>query len=151
MLDTIETKATTYTSYSGNTRIVVSDTSRQADFNEIPIISLALFQDKVIAQIRDACTRVGFFYIKDHSVPHAAIDRVFGAGKDFSALTREEKMETHFRRNKLLRGYEGPRETMVDATRKPDLSESFNWGYETELDPVKSALSVDEGRFDYYG
>lgn len=146
MPSTVETP-TTYTSFSGNARVVLSDKSRKADFNEIPIISLESPHEEVVAQILDACTRVGFFYIKDHDVPQDVIDQVFDAGKSFFALPADQKNETHFRKNKLLRGYEGPGETIVDSTRKPDLNESFNWGYETELDPVKSFDTTDEGTF----
>lgn len=142
---------TTHTSFSGNARIVLSDKSRKADFNEIPIISLAAPREGVVAQVFDACTRVGFFYIKDHGVPHDVVDKTFDAGKTFFALPLDQKNETHFRKNKLLRGYEGPGDTKADSasTRKPDLNESFNWGYEADLDPVKRLDSIDEGKLKY--
>lgn len=129
---------------------MLSDKSRKADFNEVPVISLASPHKEVVAQIYDACTRVGFFYIKDHGVRQDAIDQVFDAGKTFFALPADQKNETHFRKNRLLRGYEGPGETVADnTTRKPDLNESFNWGYEAELDPLQSSDTTDEGKFRY--
>ncbi|EOO01943.1 putative clavaminate synthase-like protein [Phaeoacremonium minimum UCRPA7] len=145
MPHTVETP-TTHTSFSGNARIVLSDKSRKADFNEIPIISLASPREEVVVQVFDACTRVGFFYIKDHDVPQDVIDKTFDAGKMFFALPIDQKNETHFRKNKLLRGYEGPGDTKADSasTHRPDLNESFNWGYEADLDPVKSLDSIGE-------
>jgi isopenicillin N synthase-like dioxygenase len=133
-----------FTSFSGNQRVLLSDTSRKADFSEIPIISLAAPKTEVISQLRDAATRVGFFYIKDHGVPQTAIDAIFGVGKDFFALSSQEKNQTNFRNNRLLRGYEPPREVTTDATRKPDLNEAFNWGYEADLDPLKSELTSEQ-------
>ena len=54
--------------------------SRMADFSEIPLIDLApIYGDdakakqRMAAALREACIRVGFFYVKNHGIPEANI------------------------------------------------------------------------------
>ena len=131
-----------FTSFSGKTRTLASDdTVRAACFSEIPIISLSSPLPELIAQLRDACTRVGFFYIKDHGVPQEIIDATFQTAQDFFALGRDQKAEVHYKKSKILRGYEPPDEVRTDETKKPDMNEAFNWGYSPELDPLAASPS----------
>lgn len=125
-----------FTSFAGNKRTVTSDTARRADFNEIPIISLHSPKQELLAQLTDACTRVGFFYLKDHDVPQAKIDNLFKTAEAFFAEGSESKNTINYKKSKILRGYEPPAEVRTDETRKPDLNEAFNWGYEKSLDPL---------------
>lgn len=136
-----------FTSFSGNKRTVTSDVARRADFNEIPIISLASPKKELIAQLTDACTRVGFFYIKDHNVPQEKIDNLFKTAESFFALDDEKKDEINYKKSKILRGYEPPAEVRTDETRKPDLNEAFNWGYEKALDPEWSGGDDAQGAY----
>lgn len=53
-----------FTSFSGRKRQLVGNVARKADFDEIPTISLRSPEEQIIEQLRDACTRVGFFYVK---------------------------------------------------------------------------------------
>jgi hypothetical protein len=124
-----------FTSFAGNYRAVKSDTARQADFSEIPLISLRTPKDQLLAQLTDACTRVGFLYIKDHDVTQEKIDRLFKSAETFFAQELEKKNEINYKKSKILRGYEPPAEVRTDEFRKPDLNEAFNWGYEKSLDP----------------
>jgi isopenicillin N synthase-like dioxygenase len=126
-----------FTSFSGKTRAIVSnDTVRAASFSEIPIISLEAPLSELILQLRDACTRVGFFYIKDHGVPQEIIDTTFSCAETFFGLDRETKSECHYKKSKILRGYEPPDEVRTDESKKADMNEAFNWGYSPELDPL---------------
>ncbi|KAK5118715.1 hypothetical protein LTR85_007921 [Meristemomyces frigidus] len=146
-----------FTSYSGRKRTLASNTARKAEFHEIPTISLAAKEEDIIAQLRDACTRVGFFYIQDHGVPQGTIDAVFdtskrfgntyplslGAGKfdqDFVA-----KNDIHYKKSSILRGYEPIAEVRTDETKKADLNEAFNCGYEADLDNQRQAGDVGTG------
>ncbi len=52
-----------FTSFSGRKRHLAGNAVRKAEFDEIPIISLADSEQEIVEQLRDACTRVGFFYI----------------------------------------------------------------------------------------
>lgn len=125
-----------FTSFSGKSRIQTTDEARAASFSEIPIISLATPLPILIEEMRDACTRVGFFYIKDHEIPQGVIDQTFKTAKEFFALEKEKKNQINYKKSKILRGYEPPAEVRTDETKKPDLNEAFNWGYSPELDPL---------------
>ncbi|KAH8647664.1 putative isopenicillin N synthetase [Xylariales sp. PMI_506] len=129
-----------FTSFAGNSRTVKPDTARKADFSEIPLISLNAPKKQLIAQPADACTRVGFLYIKDHEVPHEKMDRLFNVTEAFFAQGSEKKNEVNYKKSKILRGYEPPAEVRTDENRQPDLNEAFNWGYEKSLD---ASFSVD--------
>lgn len=126
-----------FTSFSGKTRAVADDTAlRQATFSEIPIISLTSPLPELIEQLRNACTKVGFFYIKDHGVPQKVIDDTFKCAENFFSLEREVKDEVHYKKSSILRGFEPPAEVRTDETKKADMNEAFNWGYSPELDPT---------------
>tara|TARA_R110002060_G_scaffold21050_5_gene28624 strand:- start:80 stop:1189 length:1110 start_codon:yes stop_codon:yes gene_type:complete len=128
-----------FTSFSGKTRIVANDAAlRQATFSEIPIISFSSPLPELIDQLRNACTKVGFFYIKDHDVPQKVIDDTFKCAQGFFSLEREVKDEVHYKKSAILRGYEPPAEVRTDETKKADMNEAFNWGYSSELDPIAS-------------
>lgn len=137
----------TFTSFSGKTRPLKSDTVRKAEFDEIPIIDLALPQDQVVSKLHDACTRVGFFYISNHGIPQETIDEIFGCAKNFFNLEKSQKEEVHYKKSSILRGYEPPAEVATDESKKKDLNEAFNWGYESELDPLKD----DSGGYEMPG
>lgn len=47
------------------------------------------------------------------------------------------KNEINYRKSRILRGYEPPAEVRTDETKKADLNEAFNWGYERDLDPER--------------
>lgn len=125
-----------FTSFSGNQRTISSDVARRADFTEIPLISLDSPKDELLVQLTDACTRIGFFYLKDHGISQEKIDGLFKTAESFFAQDAEKKNEINYKQSKILRGYEPPAEVRTDETRKPDLNEAFNWGYEKELDPL---------------
>ncbi|PVH82032.1 putative isopenicillin N synthetase [Cadophora sp. DSE1049] len=129
-----------FTSFSGKTRVVANDAAlRQATFSEIPFISLSSPLPELIDQLRNACTKVGFFYIKDHDVPQKVIDDTFECAQNFFSLEREVKDEVHYKKSAILRGYEPPAEVRTDETKKADMNEAFNWGYSSEIDPVVSS------------
>jgi len=135
-----------FTSFAGNKRTVESDVARQADFNEIPIISLDSPKEELLEQLQDACTRVGFLYIKDHGVPQDKIDALFDVAQNFFAQDTATKNAINYKKSKILRGYEPPAEVRTDETRKPDMNEAFNWGYEKSLDPLWSTAKDQPGK-----
>jgi isopenicillin N synthase-like dioxygenase len=134
-----------FTSYAGNSRSITSDAARKAGFNEIPLISLKAPKEELIAQLTDACTRVGFLYIKDHDVPQEKIDQLFQTAEKFFAQNPDKKNEINYKKSRILRGYEPPAEVRTDETRKPDLNEAFNWGYEKSLDPLNAGADDTPG------
>ncbi|EXJ78858.1 hypothetical protein A1O1_09260 [Capronia coronata CBS 617.96] len=139
-----------FTSFAGNSYAIVSDEAREiSGFDEIPLIDLGLPRDELVARLRDACTRVGFFYIKNHGVPQDTIDRVFASAQGFFNLDEQAKQQCHFKNSKALCGYEGIQSVYTDETRKPDLNEAFSWRYSPDLDPTcnkdsSSSTPVDD-------
>ena len=136
-----------FTSYSGKVqRAILSDTARDAGFDEIPLISLEAPQDELLAKLTDACTRVGFFYVKDHGVSEAKIKAIFETAETFFAQDKAKKNEINYKKSSILRGYEPPAEVRTDENRKPDVNEAFNWGYEKTLDPLHDASMPQKGK-----
>ena len=78
--------------------------------------------------VRHACEKVGFFYIRNHGVADAVVDRAFAAARRFHALPLEEKLKLSLNENNI--GYlpinasvQGA-STVHKATR-PNQNESF--------------------------
>lgn len=135
-----------FTSFSNQVqRTILSDVARNATFDEIPLISLKAPAEELLKQLTDACTRVGFFYVKDHDVPQEKIDAIFSVAEKFFAQDPEDKNKINYKKSKILRGYEPPAEVRTDENRKPDVNEAFNWGYEKALDPTWSGSDAKEG------
>jgi len=84
----------------------------------------------VVAQVRDACIRVGFFYVSHHGIPEAAIQRVLAAAERYFALPEEKKME---RANTLQANFMGY-SPLLSGRNNPDggkdLQEGFEFGFE---------------------
>src|SRR6476661_1398872 len=55
--------------------------------------------DDVATAVRDACERVGFFYMAGHGVPQATIDAAFEAAREFHALPLADKMQLRINEN----------------------------------------------------
>lgn len=133
----------TFTNFSGTVRPLLADKARHASFDEIPVISLKAPELELIDAIRDACTRVGFFYIKDHGVSQQTIEQTFEYARKFFGERAEEKEAVHIRKSKTMRGWDPIKEPKpqsemgVDRNgiRKQDMKETFCWGYDTTLDP----------------
>ena len=99
----------------------------------IPVIdfSVMLSSDpevrKTIAPIlRQACTEVGFFYLKNHGIPNAVIRRAHEAMQRYFALPREEKLKLHYMSNPNHRGYVSSGDINADHELKgKDMHEAF--------------------------
>lgn len=91
------------------------------NFDTIPVIDVGSIRSgdlgerrKVAAQIRDACTQVGFFYIENHGIPEELLQEVFKLAGEFFALPFEQKMEVFIDNSPNFRGY-----TPVGGSGKP--------------------------------
>lgn len=108
---------------------------KPTSFTSIPTIDISNIdgsptQRKAIAaEIREACEKCGFFYVKNHSIPQQEIDEVFDLLKRFFALPHEIKMDAHVQKNPAIRGYEPMLETRLDPrTQGGELcSEASTW------------------------
>lgn len=91
------------------------------DFDTIPVIDVGGIRSqvlddrqKVATEIRDACTRVGFFYIKNHGIPEHLTEGVFEFAEKFFKLPFEQKMEVYIDNSPNFKGY-----TPVGGSGKP--------------------------------
>ncbi|KAK6331294.1 hypothetical protein TWF730_004381 [Orbilia blumenaviensis] len=110
---------------------------KPGDFSSIPILDLSLAfssdpsdRKKCAETLFDACTRVGFFYIKNHNVPEHIITECFGAGKDFFELSLEEKMKIYIKDSENFKGYTPLLGENTDPAGRGDLHEGFDVGYD---------------------
>jgi isopenicillin N synthase-like dioxygenase len=125
--------------------------AKRVPFDAIPVIDFAAMQgedlhsaslsqrrdrQQVADQLRDACTQVGFFYVKNHGVPQAVIDEAFAEAQRFFALPLSEKMQIHISRSGNHRGYVPLLEENTDPTAKGDLHEAIDFALEVpDTDP----------------
>ncbi|KAL3459730.1 hypothetical protein BJX64DRAFT_278961 [Aspergillus heterothallicus] len=137
----------------GGKRLVKSATAIPGSFDAIPIIDLTnmcsphLEQRKSVAiEIFNACTNVGFFYIKNHGVPQELVDGAFGeARRFFHELSDQQKMELDISKNTEFYGYAPIRSTPAATGQvRRRLFESINFGYEPQFDDA-AVGSEDNG------
>ena len=120
-------------------------------FDAIPIIDFApmLGEDaaakrKLAAELRTACTEIGFFYIKNHGIPQTLIDSMFAEAERFFQIPAEDKAAIHVKRSPSLVGYVGMEEENADpAVSKGDIHEGFDFIAED----VDTAFGFMEGDF----
>jgi len=114
-------------------------------FKEIPVIDLTALHSKtataadlerLVVDLRDACSRTGFFVIKNHGVDWSIVENAFGSVKEFFSLPMEVKMKVHQSLSPSYMGYEQPYYTNVDRLKKGDLKESMTSAYDPFLDPA---------------
>lgn len=132
-----------FTSFAGRSYDIVSDEVKQSNsFDEIPMIDLTLPQEQVVESLRDACTRVGFFYISNHGIPQEIINQVFSTAEEFFGLDDKLKQQAHFNNGTALCGYEGFQNVHTDDTKKPDLNEAFSWRYAPDMDSFNENMTT---------
>ncbi|MGE3290322.1 MAG: isopenicillin N synthase family dioxygenase [Geminicoccaceae bacterium] len=126
--------------------------ARQVPFTEIPVIDFRpMFEpdraarEAVGAAVRDACTRVGFFYAANHRVDPGVIGRTFEGAHRFFDLPLEEKLAVDVANSPNLRGYTKLLGENTDPTARGDLHEGFDLAL--ELPP--SDPDVAAGVFGY--
>lgn len=120
----------------------------KGNFDNIPIIDLSNLRSPLLDERRelakrvyDACTNVGFFYVKNHGISWDLISDVHDAAKRFFALPDEVKMETFIGKSERFRGFSplygehGDKDIYDQETGS--LSEAFDIGYEIAADPRK--------------
>jgi isopenicillin N synthase-like dioxygenase len=105
----------------------------------IPVIDIAGLQSDrsadwmpVARAIRDAATRIGFFYVTNHGVAQHLIDRAAAMGSRFFAAAHE--MKNRVAVNVRHRGYVPVGGANVAKSATFDLKETFSWGLELPAD-----------------
>ncbi|EDR13251.1 uncharacterized protein LACBIDRAFT_245639 [Laccaria bicolor S238N-H82] len=114
--------------------------SEDGHFQEVPVIDLQdirsddpILRGALASQVRDACMRVGFFYVSNHGIPEHIIDGVLEMSKRFFALSTESKMKIEHRKTSNFMGYSPLLSGNNDPDNAGDLQEGFEFGWE-ELD-----------------
>jgi len=108
---------------------------------QIPVIDTAplLASDpagisSVGAQMREAAERIGFFYVKNHGIDAALIERAESTARRFFAFPLEKKLEVV--PQGIHRGFLHVGQAKMHRKAKVDLKESFIWGLDVgEDDP----------------
>ncbi|KAI9462101.1 2OG-Fe(II) oxygenase [Boletus coccyginus] len=110
-------------------------------FTSIPIIDLGKCGTPegrlaTAHEIRDACMRVGFFYIQNHGIPQSCLDNVFTAAQTYFSLPMATKMKLHHKTVANFKGYNPPLDSNIDPANndKGDFHEGFEIGCE-EIEP----------------
>lgn len=119
---------------------------RDVPFSEIPLIDVGpafgsgAGLEAVAEQVRDACIRVGFFYIRNHGVDDAIISETFAEARRFFALPLDDKMSIHVKNSPNFRGYTPLLGENTDPTARGDLHEAFDLGLDVAAgDPLMSS------------
>ncbi len=125
---------------------IYRDASPRGSFTEIPVIDLAPSSGTdpralaaLAEEIRLACSRVGFFYVKNHGVAQDVIDRAYAAARRFFALPDAEKQACHISTSTAHRGFvplyeESFYETLGATTANRDHKECFQIGIDLPPD-----------------
>ncbi|KAI9687004.1 MAG: hypothetical protein M1820_010532 [Bogoriella megaspora] len=105
---------------------------------ELPIIDLNGYinptkpedKDAVIAEVRDAACRYGFFQIRGHGVPLSLQRELLRCMDNVFDLPTEEKLSMSFLQNPCRRGYEAQGMSHREGDPLPDAKECFFIGQE---------------------
>jgi isopenicillin N synthase-like dioxygenase len=110
-------------------------------FDAIPVIDFAAMQSDdevarraVAEQVCQACTQVGFFYVKHHGVPQSVIEEAFAQARRFFALPHQAKMKIHISQSPNHRGYVPLLEENTDPTANGDLHEAIDFALNVPAD-----------------
>ena len=114
-------------------------TATHIDVDEIPVVDaggLASGDPKAIAEVgarmREAAERIGFFYVRNHGVDRATVDRAFAASRAFFCSSEELKRTALI--NDRHRGFLAVGQSKMYTGARVDLKESFLWGLELGAD-----------------
>ena len=111
--------------------------SKRVPIKDIPVIDLSPLLDggevgkqEMAKELRRACIDIGFFYIRNHGVPAAAIEDLYGASKSFFDLSLEEKAEIDIAKSAFNRGYIPLYGEKNNSKSKGDVKETFDMAVE---------------------
>jgi isopenicillin N synthase-like dioxygenase len=100
--------------------------------NHLPVIDLGpsfsgddAARSRVAAEIGTACRDTGFFYIANHGIAPALVDRAFAESNRF--FDQPESLKSPLRKRDDSNGYEPMEAQRLDNESPGDLKESFNF------------------------
>jgi isopenicillin N synthase-like dioxygenase len=87
---------------------VAESMTEESPWREIPVLDMGPLlagtpgaQEKLAADLRRACTDIGFFYVANHGVPQELVDSVFAQVARFHARPLEEKLKLKINRDNI--------------------------------------------------
>jgi isopenicillin N synthase-like dioxygenase len=83
-------------------------------------------------EVREACTGLGFFYVRNHGVPQATIDTAVATAQAFFDLPVETKRRVKV--NQRHRGFNALGDALMYEAKKPDHKEFYTMGLELPED-----------------
>ncbi|MCJ1300641.1 hypothetical protein MMC08_003438 [Hypocenomyce scalaris] len=126
-----------------NGQILEIESNESTEAESIPIIDVArIYSEKledrqaVAEEIREACHRIGFFYVINHGLNPKDQNGVFEQAKRFFGQPTEKKLQvdTALVPNEYV-GYHPMKHYNRNERKHHDLSEAFNLAYSAEQDP----------------
>jgi isopenicillin N synthase-like dioxygenase len=110
-------------------------TATEIALTDIPVIDVAALAtddpaatQRTGAAMRAAAESIGFFYVRNHGVEPALLERAFAASRSFFALPEAEKRQVEI--DARHRGFLAVGQAKMYASAKIDLKESYLWGLE---------------------
>jgi isopenicillin N synthase-like dioxygenase len=101
----------------------------------VDVAALAADDAAAVAQtgaaMHSAAERIGFFYVRNHGIERALLERAFAASRAFFALPEAKKRRVEI--DARHRGFLAVGQARMYASANIDLKESYLWGL--ELDP----------------
>jgi isopenicillin N synthase-like dioxygenase len=119
---------------------------------KIPVIDFSLFSNgnetdkqSVVKEIYQACHKIGFMYLQNHSISQNLIEQVFTKSKNFFDLPLETKQKLAWSDEISNQGYVGIQREHLDPNQPGDLKEAFNISIQEKrgkFTPVSSSQSL---------
>lgn len=96
--------------------------------SQIPIIDFynSASNNETIKQIYQACTKVGFMYLKNFDISQKLIEQVFSTSKHFFNQPIENKQKSAWSDEVSNQGYVGIERERLNPNKPGDLKEAFN-------------------------
>jgi isopenicillin N synthase-like dioxygenase len=86
--------------------------AKRIEVSDIPVIDISALRGTdpaalkaTVAEIAEACEDVGFFYIKNHGIPEALIERTYELSRQFHFSPQELKQKVHIMHSPGTRGW----------------------------------------------
>lgn len=107
--------------------------AKRVDENVIPVIDITPLRDgsdpkRVAGALHAASQEMGFIYIRGHGIPEESIEAARGCALEFFRSPESDKATVKV--SAKHRGWLGRDGAKMQDDAKPDLKESFIWGYQ---------------------
>ncbi len=112
----------------------------------VPVIDLSKNTETIAANIHEAATGIGFFYVSEHGIPQQVIDEAFAASRLFFEMPENIKQAVAIGTDQ--RGWMGPGMSRMAGSMATDRKEVFFWGREVAAnDPDLGKAMVAPNRW----